>query len=79
MTPQALRTTVIVGRPDLGMPDWRDQVKGKPMTAQDVSDVVAFLVAQKPTMTPERYARAGSHQGGKQGTAQQPKMSGGVR
>ena len=50
MTPQGLRTAVIVGRPDLGMPDWRSQMKGRPMTAQDVSDVVAFLLAQKPSM-----------------------------
>ena len=52
MTPQGLRTSVIVGRPDLGMPDWRNQMKGKPMTAQDVSDVVAFLGAQKPAAAP---------------------------
>jgi cytochrome c oxidase cbb3-type subunit 3/ubiquinol-cytochrome c reductase cytochrome c subunit len=50
MTPQGLRTAVIVGRPDLGMPDWRDQMDD-PMTAQQVSDVVAFLVAQKPSTT----------------------------
>jgi cytochrome c oxidase cbb3-type subunit 3/ubiquinol-cytochrome c reductase cytochrome c subunit len=79
MTPQALRTTVIVGRPDLGMPDWRDQVKGKPMTAQDVSNVVAFLVRQKPTATPERLHGPVGVQDGKQGAAHQPKMSGGVR
>jgi cytochrome c oxidase cbb3-type subunit III len=50
MTPQGLRTAVIVGRPDLGMPDWRDQMDD-PMTAQNVSDVVGFLVAQKPSTT----------------------------
>ncbi len=49
VVPQTIRTTVIVGRPDLGMPDWRDQ-KDSPMTAQEVSDVVAFLVAQKPSV-----------------------------
>jgi cytochrome c oxidase cbb3-type subunit III len=80
MTAQGLRTAVIVGRPDLGMPDWRDQVKGRPMTAQDVSDVVAFLVAQKPGATPERSQgpeaiREAPHQG----AARQPKASGGVR
>jgi cytochrome c oxidase cbb3-type subunit 3/ubiquinol-cytochrome c reductase cytochrome c subunit len=75
MTPQALRTAVIVGRPDLGMPDWRNQMKSKPMTAQDVSDVVAFLVAQKPTTAPERTQDAQAVQG----AAHQPKMSGGVR
>jgi cytochrome c oxidase cbb3-type subunit 3/ubiquinol-cytochrome c reductase cytochrome c subunit len=75
MTPQGLRTTVIVGRPDLGMPDWRDQVKSKPMSAPDVSDVVAFLVAQKPAVSPERTQGPEAIHG----AAHQPKMSGGVR
>lgn len=75
MTSQGLRTAVIVGRPDLGMPDWRSQMKGKPMTAQDVSDVVAFLTAQKPATAPERTPE----QQAVQGAAHQPKMSGGVR
>jgi cytochrome c oxidase cbb3-type subunit 3 len=75
MTPQGLRTAVIVGRPDLGMPDWRAQMKGKPMNAQDVSDVIAFLVAQKPALAPERT----QGQQANQGAAHQPKMSGGVR
>src|SRR6201992_3804014 len=47
MAPQTFRTTVIVGRPDLGMPDWREQMDS-PMSAQQVSAVVAFLMAQKP-------------------------------
>jgi cytochrome c oxidase cbb3-type subunit 3 len=42
-----LRTIVIVGRPELGAPDWRDNVPGKPMSEQDVSDVVAWLAAQR--------------------------------
>jgi cytochrome c oxidase cbb3-type subunit III len=75
MTPQGLRTAVIVGRPDLGMPDWRAQMKGRPMNAQDVSDVIAFLVAQKPALAPERT----QGQQANQGAAHQPKMSGGVR
>jgi cytochrome c oxidase cbb3-type subunit 3 len=44
---QSLRTTVITGRPDVGAPDWRNDVAGKPMSAQDVSDVVAWLAAQR--------------------------------
>ncbi len=44
---QSLRTTVITGRPDMGAPDWRNNVAGKPMSAQDVSDVVAWLAAQR--------------------------------
>jgi mono/diheme cytochrome c family protein len=45
---QSLRTTVIAGRPDLGAPDWRSNVPGKPMSPQDISDVVAWLAAQRP-------------------------------
>jgi mono/diheme cytochrome c family protein len=44
---QSLRTTVIVGLPELGAPDWRGDVRGKPMSAEDVSDVVAWLAAQR--------------------------------
>ena len=46
---QGLRTTIIAGRPDLGAPDWRHNVPGRPMTAQDISDVVAWLAAQRGT------------------------------
>jgi len=45
---QALRTTVIAGRPDLGMPDWRGAGEGKPLTTQEISDVVAWLAAHRP-------------------------------
>jgi mono/diheme cytochrome c family protein len=44
---QGLRTTVIVGRPELGAPDWRGNVPGRPMTPAEVSDVVTWLVAQR--------------------------------
>lgn len=44
---QYLRTTVIAGRTDLGMPDWRGYTPGQPLTAQQVSDVVAWLIAQR--------------------------------
>jgi cytochrome c oxidase cbb3-type subunit 3/ubiquinol-cytochrome c reductase cytochrome c subunit len=74
VAPQTLRTTAIVGRPDLGMPDWRDQMDD-PMTPQQVSDVVAFLVAQKPNSPSERTHGPEAIQG----TARQPKTSGGVR
>ncbi len=53
MTAQSLRTAVIVGRPDLGMPDWRTLGPQKqPLSNQEISDVVAFLVAQKPDAQP---------------------------
>jgi mono/diheme cytochrome c family protein len=44
---QALRTLVIAGRPDLGHPDWRGDGRRPPMTAGEVSDVVAWLVARR--------------------------------
>jgi cytochrome c oxidase cbb3-type subunit 3 len=45
---QNLRTTVIVGRPELGAPDWRGDVPGRPLSPEDVSDVVAWLASQRP-------------------------------
>jgi mono/diheme cytochrome c family protein len=44
---QSLRTTVIVGRQDVGKPDCRSNTPGHPMSAQEVSDVVAWLAAQR--------------------------------
>lgn len=44
---QYLRTTVIAGRADLGMPDWRGYTPGQPLTARQISDVVAWLIAQR--------------------------------
>ena len=45
---QGLRTMVIVGRPELGAPDWRGNTRGTAMAFQDISDVVAWLAAQRP-------------------------------
>jgi cytochrome c oxidase cbb3-type subunit 3/ubiquinol-cytochrome c reductase cytochrome c subunit len=44
---RALRATVVVGRSDLGMPDWRNDVAGKPMSASEIADVVAWLAARR--------------------------------
>jgi cytochrome c oxidase cbb3-type subunit 3 len=46
---QALRTTVIVGRSDLGMPDWRANISGRPMSPQEITDVVAWLASHRQT------------------------------
>ena len=58
---QALRTAVIAGRPDLGMPDWRGDGAGRPLTPQQISDVVAWLAAQRrsPARRPAPGAGAG--------------------
>ncbi len=44
---QGLRTIVITGRPELGAPDWRGNVPGKPMTEQEITDVVAWLTSRR--------------------------------
>lgn len=49
---QGLRTIVICGRPDFGAPDWRGDVPGRPMSDQEISDVVAWLAAQRPQTAP---------------------------
>jgi cytochrome c oxidase cbb3-type subunit 3 len=45
---QELRTIVIAGRPELGAPDWRGDVPGKPLSSQDISDIVAWIASQRP-------------------------------
>jgi mono/diheme cytochrome c family protein len=40
---QSLRTTVIVGRSDLGKPDWRNNIPGRPMSPREIADVVVWL------------------------------------
>ena len=55
---QALRTAVIAGRVDLGMPDWREAVAGHPMTPQELTDVVAWLASHRQRL-PGRPSGAG--------------------
>jgi cytochrome c oxidase cbb3-type subunit 3 len=45
---QYLRTIVIAGRLDIGHPDWKNDVSGQPLTAEQVSDVVAWLASKRP-------------------------------
>jgi cytochrome c oxidase cbb3-type subunit III len=44
---QHLRTTVIAGRADLGMPDWRGQIPGRALSPAEISNVVAWLVTKR--------------------------------
>ncbi len=43
---QALRSTVIAGRPDEGMPDWRSD-GAQPMTDGQITDIVAWLASKR--------------------------------
>jgi cytochrome c oxidase cbb3-type subunit 3 len=49
---QGLRTVVITGRPELGAPDWRGNVPGKPMSDQEITDLVAWLASRRPQIAP---------------------------
>ena len=53
---QALRSIVITGRPELGAPDWRGNVPGKPMSDQEVTDVVAWLASRRVPNPGRPYA-----------------------
>ena len=53
---QGLRTMIITGRPELGAPDWRGNVPGKPMSDQEVTDVVAWLASQRAQTPGQPYA-----------------------
>jgi cytochrome c oxidase cbb3-type subunit III len=46
---QGLRTTVVVGRSDLGKPDWRSNVADHPMSQQEIDAIVAWLASQRQT------------------------------
>ena len=47
---QYLRSNIIAGRPDVGMPDWRADA-AQPMTDQEITDIVVWL-ASKRTANP---------------------------
>ncbi len=48
VTNQNLRTSIIVGRLDLGMPNYRFLNAGHALSDQDVSDLVAYLASLRP-------------------------------
>jgi cytochrome c oxidase cbb3-type subunit III len=52
---QELRTIVIAGRPELGAPDWRGDVEGRPMSAEEISDVVAWLSSHRTKFPGQPY------------------------
>jgi mono/diheme cytochrome c family protein len=59
---QGLRTIVITGRPELGAPDWRANLPGKPMSEQEVTDVVAWLASMRTPTPGQPYAASNSAQ-----------------
>jgi mono/diheme cytochrome c family protein len=60
---QGLRTTVIAGRPELGAPDWRAYVAGRPMSDQEVTDVVSWLASHRVAAPGQPYVSTRSASG----------------
>jgi mono/diheme cytochrome c family protein len=59
---QELRTLVITGRPDFGAPDWRGDVPGKPMSDEEITDVVAWLVSRRSETPGQPYSTSNGAQ-----------------
>jgi mono/diheme cytochrome c family protein len=56
VSPQGLRTVVIVGRPDLNMPGWRSVNPSHPLSEKEVRDVVAFLLSHRSATPGQPYS-----------------------
>ena len=52
---QMIRTTILAGRPDLGHPDWRGDIPGRSLTDAEVTDVTAWIMAQRSPMPGQPY------------------------
>jgi cytochrome c oxidase cbb3-type subunit 3/ubiquinol-cytochrome c reductase cytochrome c subunit len=59
---QYLRTTILAGIPTLGMPNWR--AHPKPLTDDDVTDVVAWLATQRTPFPGQPYLTGAYLSGG---------------
>jgi cytochrome c oxidase cbb3-type subunit III len=60
---QGLRTMVIAGRPELGAPDWRGHAAARPMSDQDVTDVVSWLASHRVATPGQPYVTERSASG----------------
>lgn len=58
---QGLRDIVVSGMPGEGMPDWRGDVAGKPMSDQDVTNVVAWLTSQRMQFPGQSFPSSQQH------------------
>jgi mono/diheme cytochrome c family protein len=55
---QFLRSTIIAGQPEQGMPDWRSDLTGpnvRPMTDQEITDTVAWIGTHRIATPGEPY------------------------
>jgi cytochrome c oxidase cbb3-type subunit III len=61
---QHLRTVTITGMPALGAPDWRGDVPDRPLSEAEVTDVVAWLAAQRLPLSTQLHSSALNSRGG---------------
>jgi cytochrome c oxidase cbb3-type subunit 3 len=57
---QTIRTIVIAGRPDIGQPDWRNHIQGRELSDDEITNVSAWLMAQKPALPGQPYPNLNS-------------------
>lgn len=48
VTDQSLRSTIVAGRPELGMPDFTGYVPDRLPTEKEIADIVAWLSSKRP-------------------------------
>ena len=52
---QSLRTITIAGRPDLGQPNWQQYRPNRPLTNEEVTNVVAYLASLRSATPGQPY------------------------
>jgi len=55
---QGLRSRIIAGQPEDGMPDWRSDLNGasaRPMTNKEITDIVAWLASHRVAAPGQPY------------------------
>lgn len=64
---QYIRSAIIAGRPDLGMPDYRALNMGHQLSESDIADLTAYVASfRPPEITAQMQAPPGSVPGGQQ-------------
>lgn len=54
---QSLRSVIVAGRPDLGMPDWRSEISGGgAITSREITAIVDWLASQRTIYPGQPYA-----------------------
>lgn len=49
---QTLHTIILAAHPETSAPDWRKYIAARPLTAQEIDDIVAWLAQHRTSMSP---------------------------